>query len=260
MNETLPSPQTMVLPNVRKLFVPDPGYIIVDADLKGADVQVVAAEARDMDLLEAFRLGLDIHTKNATEMWGSSFTRLEPSAKRAKRQAFKSAVHATNYGAAARTLSLNPAIGFTVDEAEWFQKRWFTLHPGIKKWHQRTSYHLQANRTISNAFGYRIIYFDRIEALLPQALAWLPQSTVAEITFRGALQLEEACPFVEMLLQVHDSIVFQVPLTHWHEERIREIRENLIVPIPYNPPLSIKWKLSASPLSWGDCTEIKEAA
>ena len=62
---------TVELPNIRKLFVPDPGYVIFDADLAGADAQVVAAEAGDSDLLAAFKGGLDVHTKNATDLGAS---------------------------------------------------------------------------------------------------------------------------------------------------------------------------------------------
>lgn len=246
----------MLLPNVRRLFVPDPGYVMVDADLSGADAQVVAAEAGDTALLAAFQGGLDVHTKNATEIWEAAFTRLEGTARRQQRNRCKIAVHATNYGASDRTLTLNPAVGFTRAEASSFQARWFQLHPGIKRWHQTTERNLQSTRTIRNRFGYRIIYFDRIEGLLPQALAWIPQSTIAEVCFRGALQLEHQCPWVETLLQVHDSLVFQVPESYWHPERIAEIRSALLVPVPYDPPLIIKWKIAASHLSWGDAKEV----
>ena len=50
--------QNIILPNIRKFIVPDPGYLIVDADLSGADAQVVAWEADDADLKEAFRDGV----------------------------------------------------------------------------------------------------------------------------------------------------------------------------------------------------------
>jgi DNA polymerase-1 len=246
----------MKLPNVRKLFVPDKGFVLLDADLSGADAQVVAWEANDSGLKAAFRSGIDIHSKNAEEMWGDDFRALKGFARKAKRQTLKTSVHATNYGAAARTLALNPAIGFTYAEAEWFQERWFSLHPGIKEWHMRTRDSLFASRSVHNAFGYRIIYFDRIDSLLPQALAWIPQSTVAEVCFRGALQLERELSDVEMLLQVHDSIVFQIPEKLYEPSTLSRIKRALEVPIPYPDPLVIRWKLAASPISWGDTKEL----
>lgn len=254
---------TVVLPNIRRLFVPDPGFVMLDADLSGADAQVVAWEADDIDLKTAFRSGVKIHDKNASDLFGERYTKAEGdrSNKSTPKGAFydqlKRAVHATNYGAASRTLHLNPDIGWSQSEADSFQSRWFSLHPGIKRWHSRVQGELFSRRTASNRFGYRIIYFDRIDALLPQALAWGPQSTVAEVCFRGALALEEKCPWVEILIQVHDSLVFQIPKEYFHTPRLREIHSALHVPVPYPDPLVIPWKLSASTSSWGECKEIE---
>jgi DNA polymerase I-like protein with 3'-5' exonuclease and polymerase domains len=254
---------TVVLPNIRKLFIPDPGFVILDADLSGADAQVVAWEANDADLKAAFRAGVKIHDKNATDLFGERYTKAEGDrgSKSTPKGAFydqcKRAVHATNYGAAARTLHLTPEIGWPQAECEHFQRRWFSLHPGIKtNFHKKVEHQLFTSRTASNAFGYRIIYFDRIDSLFSEAVAWVPQSTVAEVCFRGALALEAACPWVEILIQVHDSLVFQIPKTYYHETRLKEIHSALHVPVPYPDPLIIPWKLSASDKSWGDCREI----
>lgn len=243
---------TVELPNVRKLFIPDPGYVMFDADLAGADAQVVAAEANDTVLLQAFKDGLDVHTKNATDLWGSAFTSLPEGPRHRKRQECKQGVHGTNYGAHSKTLAT--ILGWSVREADTFQARWFSLHPGIKEWHRRVELDLRNTRTASNKFGYRIIYFDRIDALLPQALAWIPQSTVALTAFRGAIQLERRCPYVEILIQVHDSLVFQVPLRY--ADNVEEFKAALENPIPYDPSLTIAWGLKRSEKSWGDCEKV----
>jgi DNA polymerase-1 len=244
--------KTTTMPNVRKMFVPDPGMTMFDCDLAGADAQVVAYEAGDEDLIRAFKEGLDVHAKNATDLWGPAFSRLEGSARARKRKETKQAVHATNYGGSARALA--HVLGWTVREAESFQRRWFSLHPRIKtEFHGRIESDLAQRRLVTNRFGYRRVYFDRIDSVFPQALAWVPQSTVAEVSFRGALALEQAFPWVEMLLQVHDSVVFQVP--HEHEHRVDEIRTALAVPIPYTTPLTIQWGVAKSRVSWGECKE-----
>lgn len=160
----------------------------------------------------------------------------------------------TNYGGKPMTMTRNPLIAWPLNESEAFQRKWFGLHPGILEWHKRKQHELQTSRTAHNAFGYRIIYFDRLDGLLPQALAWTPQSTVAEVTFRGALQLKRECPWVEMLLQVHDSLVFQVPF-HRSEEYAK-IRAGLRISVPYADPLIIPWGLKSSPTSWGDVEKV----
>lgn len=241
----------IILPNVRKLLIPDPGYAIFEADLAGADAQVVAWESEDEDLKNAFRAGLDVHTKNATDMWGSAFTSLPEKsyARRAKRQSTKIAVHLTNYGGSDRTLAI--ALGWLVAEASRFQKRWFALHPGIKQnFHLRVENSLSRTKTVYNKYGFRCVFFDRPEAVFPEALAWIPQSTVAHTTYLGAFNLEAQFPHVEMLLQVHDSLVFQFPLHN--EPPPEEILEALQVGTPYDDPLTIPWTLARSEVSWGD--------
>jgi DNA polymerase-1 len=236
------------------MFVPDPGYTIFDVDLAGADAQVVAYEAGDEELILAFKQGIDVHDKNARDLFGDSYVRLTGHARSARRKESKQAVHATNYGGSARALA--HVLGWTMHEATSFQRRWFDLHPRIKtEFHGRIESDLARRRMVTNRFGYRRMYFDRIDTVFPEALAWVPQSTVAEVSFRGAIALEQACPFVEMLLQVHDSLVFQVP--HAHENDLDTIRTALAVPIPYPTPLTIQWGLARSRVSWGECQAIK---
>jgi len=250
--------KTTTMPNIRKMFVPDFGYTIFDVDLAGADAQVVAYEAEDDDLIDAFRRGLDVHDKNARDLWGTTYSTLAGDAhsgpRAARRKQTKVAVHATNYGGSARALA--KVLGWTMREAEGFQRRWFGLHPRIKtNFHGRIERNLLESRMVTNRFGYRRVYFDRIDSVFPEALAWVPQSTVAEVSFRGGIALADACPWVEMLLQVHDSLVFQV--RHCDENRLDEIRRHLAVPIPYDEPLTIQWGLARSRTSWGDCEGVK---
>jgi len=244
------------LPNIRKLFLPDPGYTMFDVDLAGADAQVVAWEAEDEDLKSAFRAGLDVHSFNAETVMGTRFSSLskdDPVRYKLRSQS-KQAVHGTNYGASARTLA--QILGWTIHETELFQQKWFSAHPGIKAWHHRTELALRTNRTVHNAFGYRRIYFDRVDALLPQALAWVPQSTVALVCFRGALALRSNLPHVQLLVQVHDSLVGQIPTTQL-AETLPKLRRHLHNVVPYNDPLTIRWGLSLSEKSWGDCHDAE---
>src|SRR6185437_5925094 len=57
-------------PNIRSMFIPDPGYIWFDGDLDRADLQVVAWEADDEMLKSALRMGADIHLMNAFVLQG----------------------------------------------------------------------------------------------------------------------------------------------------------------------------------------------
>lgn len=246
--------QTIALPNIRKLFIPDPGMIIADADLSGADAQVVAWEAHDEDLKSAFRSGIKIHLHNMKAMFPDQCKGHSDEALKQLKlyDDNKRMVHGTDYGGSARTMASN--VGWTIIEAERWRNRWFSMHPNIHDWHKRVFSDLIENRTVSNAFGYRRKYFGRVQGLLPEALAWIPQSTVALVTWKAAVQLEQALPWLEILLQVHDSLVFQYPICRDKDRRL--IRENLRITIPYNDPLEIPWGLAISRRSWGDISSV----
>jgi DNA polymerase-1 len=246
--------QELVLPNVRKIIIPDPGHVMFEADLKGADAQVVAWEAEDEDLKAAFRAGLDVHHKNGEDMLGSAFTNLKGHAYDAARQKNKVAVHLTNYGGTPAAIARS--LGWTTHEGDRFQKRWFSLHPGIRtNFHERVRRNLESDRTIRNQFGFRRVFFDRIDNCFTEALAWIPQSTVAINTYVAALQVErewfpDPTDVAGMLLQTHDSLNFQFRLSS--APLPDAIRSKLAVVTPYPDPLTIPWDLKRSTKSWGD--------
>jgi DNA polymerase I-like protein with 3'-5' exonuclease and polymerase domains len=244
----------IVLPNVRKLFIPDPGYTMYDCDLSGADAQVVAWEAEDDDLKTAFRAGVDIHDYNAEAMLGTAYTQLagdkDHGPKSRKRKEYKQGIHLTNYGGTPRAIAM--VLGWTIHEGDRFQKRWFSIHPGIRDNFQgRVKDDLQRTRTVRNKFGFHRVYFDRIETCFTEALAWKPQSTVALVTYFGAFQLEKEFPQAQVLLQDHDNLVWQIPTPIEPEDE--KIASTLSVVIPYDDPLVIPWGVSKSTKSWGDC-------
>ena len=258
--------KTISLPNIRNLFIPDPGYTLLDVDLDRADLQVVVWEADDADLKRQLKLGVDLHIMNGILLAGKEPPSEEeliethpnyPEHKgryKQERVFAKAFVHGTNYGGGARTMAA--AAGTSVRQMELMQARWFALHPGIKHWHERIDHELQTRRFVENAFGYRRFYFDRVERLLSEALAWVPQSTVAIVTNMGLANLDENLPEVQVLLQVHDSLVFQIP-NYRYPSLLPSIREQLLIPIPYADPLTIPVGATASTKSWGDVSPVE---
>lgn len=297
------------LPNIRKMVIPDPGFVIADADLAGADAQVVAWETGDEKLKDAFKQGKKIHIVNARDVWPDQTKDMTDEELKATGSSggyyyqIKRAVHGTNYGATYNAL-VN-AIGWEPVQAQEFIERWLYLHPEIKEWHERTERHLLGlecwncherdvtlgkpcpscgrglGRRVRNQFGHFRTYLERYDVTVRNAaLAWVPQSTVALVTEIGWTSIAEpdellhingkrlpTNPFrkylvepnsyskwhniVQFLIQVHDSIVFQVP---WeYEENLTEIVNDMRVRIPYPDPLIIPWGLKSSRVSWGEC-------
>ena len=251
-DEEAATTQGVRFPNVKKLFIPDLGKLIVDGDLAGADAAVVAWESNDESLKEAIRSGVKLHSVVAKELYGTDGY---PHYDMCKRR-----IHATNYGVSVKTLTetLRGLYGpeYTSRDIEaTFQQYWFDNHPGIKHWHERVGESLRETQGVQNAFGNRIIYVDRLDQVFPKALAWVPQSTIALICFRGMLALKKEFPFITILLQVHDSAVFQFDSKY--RGQLRDMRDVLNkVTIPYEDPLRIPWMLKVSNKSWGDCKTV----
>jgi DNA polymerase I-like protein with 3'-5' exonuclease and polymerase domains len=234
----------MEKPNVRMMFVPDPGYVLCEVDLKQADAQVVAWEAQDESLMDLFtRDDVDVHTENAKVAFA-----VEHITKH-MRQTSKSLVHATNYGGSPRGIAKR--IGLKTAQVETFQQRWFRAHPAIKEWHNRVSFILQTKRTTTNVLGFRKIWFDRVDGLLPEALAWIPQSTVALVINTGMQNCVRNVRDVVPLLQVHDSFLFQVRRDSFRSA-LPKVRDAMAVALPYPRELTIPVTLKTSLVSWGE--------
>ncbi len=242
------------LPNLRRLFIPDQGYCMGEFDLPQADARVVAWESGDTALMELF---LDptrhLHKENAKLLFG-----YVPEKSDIKYYYAKQGVHLTNYGGTPPVLA--KTLNITIAEAERFQNTWFSHHPPIKAWHNRTFISLSTKRSVENIFGFRRFYFDRIEGLLKEALAWIPQSTVGISTDLAMLAIEENPESrrlgIQFLQQGHDSALFQWPI--WMTNYVVPyIKEKIRVTLPYKEPLVFEGGLKISTESWGDVEEIK---
>lgn len=236
------------LPNVRSLFIPDPGMTFFDIDLSSADLRIVVWESDEPEFKAMLKEGLDPYTEIAKEFYHDpSITKKDP-----RRQTFKSFAHGTNYLGTAKGLA--ERLGLGVHEAEKTQKWYFGRFPKIKKWQDDLKDQVYKRRMVQNVFGYRCYFFDRIEGtIFNQAAAWIPQSTVACLINRAYVKIYEELPDVQVLLQVHDSLAGQFP-THLGDWAVKQIVSKAEIELPYpGDPLVIPVGVKTSNLSWGDC-------
>lgn len=236
------------LPNVRSLFIPDPGMTFFDIDLSSADLRIVVWESDEPEFKAMLKEGLDPYTEIAKEFYHDpSITKKDP-----RRQTFKSFAHGTNYLGTAKGLA--ERLGLGVHEAEQTQKWYFGRFPKIKKWQDDLKDQVYKRRMVQNVFGYRCYFFDRIEGtIFNQAAAWIPQSTVACLINRAYVKIYEELPDVQVLLQVHDSLAGQFP-THLGDWAVKQIVSKAEIELPYpGDPLVIPVGVKTSTASWGDC-------
>lgn len=232
------------LPNIRKMFCPDPGYAIGSWDLDRADLQVVAWRACEFDpngptneLKQALKEGADLHQINA-DIIGST------------RDGAKIFIHGTNYVGSARTMARH--AGVTVHAAEKMQRRYFEARPGIKRWHQDLERQLATTRSIKSIYGFECQFFDRPETLLSKAAAWEPQHTVAMVINIGWMNLYRLHPDIDGLMQVHDELVVQAPALPDMTETTKRVKSALEVVVPFSDPLVIPVSGKWSTKSWAE--------
>src|SRR3990167_4702179 len=187
-------------------MVPAPGHVLWEPDLAGADARVVAWDSGDAAMKQMFRAGWSLHAEAAKEIYGTAAGpdgRKEPYYTLAKK-----ARHLWNYGGKSRTMAAS--LGITVVETDRIVRQLAGLHPGIPIWQRRIDKQLRDTKTLTNAFGYRIIYFGRPGDQLTDALAWIGQGTVACAINRAMVGIDDhALPTTEVLMQQHDSLVGQ---------------------------------------------------
>lgn len=236
-----------MLPNVRKLFVPDPDHTFFDIDLDSADLRIVVWESDCVEMKAMFAEGLKPYVEVAKEYHRDpTINKHHPSY-----DLFKALCHGTNY--LGTPAGLAGRIGLLVDEVERIQSWYYGKFPEIKTWQDDLCARLRSDRYVQNVFGYRIWFFDRMEGtIFNQAVAAIPQSTVACLINRGYYNIHTNERDIQVLLQVHDSLAGQFP-THLRDDCVRKIVNHCSVPLPYPEPLIIPVGLVTSETSWGDC-------
>lgn len=198
---------------VRRMFIPDPGHIFVNCDQQGAEARVVGYLAGDETYIKAVESG-DVHTMVASMVFG-----FEPKRELADRKYYrdmsyrdiaKRAAHGSNYGGTARTIAITLKVEIKVIEE--FQKLYFKTFSKIKKWHAWILQEIQTKHRLVTPFG-RVRNFwgnPHDDATLRAAIAYVPQSTVGDLTARGLLEIYGKLPEVQILNNIHDAAFCQV--------------------------------------------------
>ncbi len=261
------------IPPIRRLFIPKDGYCLFEADLRRADPQVVAKESGEESLIETFRTGADVYTDMGKWIYQV------PKLSQEQRQWNKNAINGINYAAQEKTMATT--LHTTLEKAGRYIERWrgpTGQYPGIGRWHRQVDAQLRKTNTVRNAYGYRRFYTDRHDNLLPKALAWICSSAVSITIDRGmkhvfgpnvygdVISQEDrydpwsereyvALPHVQLLMQIHDSIIGQMPL-EMASDMLPKIVERMEVEIPYEKPLVIPvtLKIGMQGQAWGDLT------
>ncbi len=198
---------------IRDAFVAEPGNVLLAADYSQIELRLAAHMADVPALKEAFAAGEDIHARTAMEMFGE--------VNRDTRGRAKTINFAILYGIS--RWGLGGRLGVSSDEAQAMIDRYFERFPGIRNCIHATLESVRGCGYSQTLFG-RKTWFPRISSQNPNERAGSEraainapiQGTAADIIKRAMVRMMPALEaaglgHVQMLLQVHDELVFELP-------------------------------------------------
>lgn len=241
-----------VTESLRSVFCADPGWKFANLDLEQADARNLGALIWDSFVdkygenfagifLDACEGG-DLHTFvckmcNPQLPWGDGRTDRQIAdmswyREKTYRDGSKVLGHGSNYLGQPATMAKHTK--FPVSLVKDFQSTYFAQFPAIPQYHKAVSFQLKNFASLTTLFGRRRFFFGRPDdaATLREAVAYSPQSMTGDEINTGILNLWRANK-VQLLIQVHDSILFQY----------REEEEDEILPWALNAlkaPLILK--------------------
>jgi DNA polymerase-1 len=201
---------------IRRAFVATAGHKLVSADYSQIELRLLAEIADVPMLRQAFRDGLDIHAMTASEMFGVPIKDM-PSEVRRRAKAINFGII---YGISA--FGLANQLGIAREEASAYIRKYFERFPGIRAYMDETREFCRKHGYVSTLFG-RKCYYPEIKASNASirsfneraAINARLQGTAADIIRRAMTRMEDALSekklSAQMLLQVHDELIFEVP-------------------------------------------------
>ena len=233
---------------IRQAFVPKEGCKLISLDYSQIELRVVAHMAGIDALIQAFHDGADIHAITASQVFDVPIDRMEPMVRR-KAKAINFGII---YGISA--FGLARQLGIEQKEAKVYIEAYFERYPGIKDYMERLKAECRKSGMVETLFGRRIHlpgindknhmtrnYAER------QAINAPVQGTAADIIKRAMIRVPQALQKkklkAEMLLQVHDELLFEAPVLEVDGviEIISQVMENAVGPaVSLSVPLDVE--------------------
>ncbi len=231
---------------IREGFVAKNGNLLVSADYSQFELRLAAVLANDKPLIETFEKDLDIHAKTASEVFGVPIDEVSKD----QRRVAKIINFSVLYGVGAHNLSGTIGVGFY--EAKKYIEEYFNAHKPIRELMDDTLKKAQDEGFVETFFGRRRPMPDikssnfMIREMAKRAAQNMPiQGTEADLMKRAMLAVDEKivkAGLGEQILQIHDSILVEVPAET--AENVAEILKREMENVA--PELNVKLKVEVS--------------
>ena len=201
---------------IRKMFVPKAGCVLVDADYSQIELRVLAHIAGDSVMQEAFRSGMDIHTVTASQVFGVLPENVTP----LQRRNAKAVNFGIVYGIS--EFSLAEDIGVSRYEAKDYIESYLAHYAGVGKYMKQVVVDARETGFTRTMYGRRRYIpelkssnFNIRSGAERIALNTPIQGTAADLIKLAMIRVDKALrenyPEAKLLLQVHDELIVECP-------------------------------------------------
>jgi DNA polymerase-1 len=237
---------------IRAAFVPEDGWELVVADYSQIELRLLAHMSQDPVLMEAFTHNEDIHTRTAAEVFKVNPLMVNSEMRRSAK--------AVNFGIVygQTPFGLAQSLGIDRKEAELYIRRYFERYVGVREFIDKTIAEVRASGVAKTLLGRRRpipdmntrnasarLFAERTAVNTPL------QGTAADLIKAAMIHiariLKEKRMRSRMLLQVHDELVFEAPVSERDElkDLIKREMENvyqLSVPLLVETGSGANWR------------------
>jgi DNA polymerase-1 len=238
---------------IRAAFVADPGCVLLSADYSQIELRLLAHESEDPLLVEAFRRGDDIHSLTASQVFGVPPMLLDAEHRRRAK--------AVNFGIVygLSPFGLSQQLGIEQREAKRFIDAYFEKYQGVRRFIDGVLEETRRQQKVTTLFGRTRPIPDinsknaNMRGFAERTAVNTPlQGTAADLIKLAMIRIDKELLQrklqARMLLQVHDELLFELPLSELETMRtlVREQMENVY---PLKVPLVVE--LGVGP-NWRD--------
>lgn len=220
---------------IREAFVAEEGNVLLSLDYSQIELRILAHIAGIESLKQAFYDGQDIHAMTASQMFNVPLEDMTPDIRRQAKAINFGVIYGISGFGLARNLRIPRA------EAQAFIDTYFERFPGIRTYMDDTVAFAKENGFVKTLFG-RKIHTPEINARGPHAgfskraaINAPIQGTAADIIRRAMIRMPKAIEHfpARMLLQVHDELIFEVPIADVEETTsvVRRVMETAPLPV-----------------------------
>ena len=203
--------------NMRKFFIAQDGYTLLDADYSQIELRVLASVCGDENMQEAFTSGKDIHASTAAQVFGIPEDFVSPE--------MRSAAKAVNFGIiyGIGAFSLSKDIGVSVAEAKKYIQSYLDNFPKVSEFMDNVVENGVKNGYVTTIFGRRRYIPElsaknkMLQAFGKRAAMNAPIQGAAADIIKIAMvkvykRIKEEKLDARLILQVHDELIIESAL------------------------------------------------